>query len=52
MGASLGAVAIALVVALVVVAMVTISGGGLFHPLVTHEPALAAEAAPTPPVQS
>jgi hypothetical protein len=52
MGASLGAVAIALVVAIAVLAMVSISGG-LNHPLVTHEPAaLAAAAAHAAPGQS
>jgi hypothetical protein len=51
MGASLGVVAIALVVVLVVIAMVSI-GGGLSHPLVAHEPAALAAAAAAPPGQS
>jgi hypothetical protein len=48
MSASLGVVAITLVVAIVVFAMVSI-GGGLSHPLVTHEPAALAAAAAPPP---
>ena len=43
MGASLGAVAVALVVAIVAIAMVSI-GGGLDHPLVTEHVALGAAA--------
>jgi hypothetical protein len=46
--ASLGVVAVTLVVAILVFAMVSI-GGGLFHPLVTHEPAALAAAAAPPP---
>jgi hypothetical protein len=45
MGASLAAVAVTLVVAILVLAIVSI-GGGLFHPLETHEPAVAAAGAP------
>lgn len=49
MSRSLGAVAFTLLVAIVVIAIVSI-GGGVVHPLVTHEPAaLAAAAAPAPP---
>ena len=51
MGASLGAVAVTLVVALVVVAIVSLSGGA-FHPLVNHDPATLAAAAAPPPSQS
>jgi hypothetical protein len=51
MGASLGAVAITVVVALVVVAIVSLSGGA-FHPLVNHDPATLAAAAAPPPSQS
>lgn len=50
-GASLGAVAVTLVVAIIVLAIVSI-GGGLAHPLVNHEPAVMAAAAAPPPVQS
>lgn len=51
MGASLGPVAVTLVLALVVIAIVSVSGG-LFHPLVTPEPAVIAAGAAAPPVQS
>jgi hypothetical protein len=44
-------VAVALVVVLVVIAMVSI-GGGVFHPLVTHEPAALAAGAAAPAGQS
>jgi hypothetical protein len=44
MNASLAVVAVTFVVALVVMAIVSI-GGGLSHPLVNHEPAVIAAAA-------
>ena len=51
LNASLGVVAVTLVVAIVVAAIVSI-GGGLFRPLVTHEPAALAAAAAARPGQS
>jgi hypothetical protein len=51
MGASLGAVAVTLVVAILVIAIVSV-GGGLLHPLVNHDPATLAAAAAPPPGQS
>lgn len=50
-GASFGAVGVTLVVAVIVLAIVSI-GGGLAHPLVNHEPAVMAAASAPPPVQS
>ncbi len=46
MGATLGAVAVALVVAIVALVIVSI-GGGIDHPIVAHPHVAAAAAAPS-----